>query len=498
MEGTVDTDGNILNADIGFRIKAGGKIISKKFTLIDEYYSLWKLQQPDYKGYKMLVHEACAYSDYVVGEIHTISDNQTDPGKKDTVPYQGALKVLVKHPNNQINEFSAQTNEKGIFAALNIPLKKGDQVMVKLPDVSSPGPAVPATIPFKEISLYAADYYAGVATGSVAGTRSDWSRLVNQQAKGQTPANVKAIAQSTPATNLKGMMPASQMAERFKEFRNNLTVYRGPVEFITQTSAPAKAVLVSPGVRNLSGGETEKVKTNRGNVNNPLGMFTIEGLVFEPGQKVKARIEVEGFIIESEWIETEGLLVSEIEHEQFQFTTGIRNENYSAQNSFIVVSSLRSQTAPAGKVQLLKGADVQHGSVTGFQSVSEFTDVKKAKLWFNQTVDLKPLENYPGSAIAETGPWNATVEYSSPGDVINPLKNRKHPFELVSYQYKNQDLGYKVFINQCASCTSPANVVEKLGGTQKSGIPVHHQQQKAPAPREAPVLTPKVNPGKMR
>ncbi|MCK7536566.1 MAG: hypothetical protein MZV63_39085 [Marinilabiliales bacterium] len=51
-------------------------------------------------------------------------------------------------------------------------------------------------------------------------------------------------------------------------------------------------------------------------------------------------------------------------------------------------------------------------------------------------------EIIPGAAIASTGPWSATYGYSSPGDAINPAKNRKHPFEMVTYVYKNKDLGY--------------------------------------------------------
>lgn len=495
MEGTVDTDGSILNADIGFRIKSGGKIVSKSFTLMDNYYSLWKVQQPDYRGYYMQIHEACAFGDYVVGEIHTISDNKTIPGKKDTIPYQGNLTVLIRHPNNQINEYPSQTSEKGLFTAVNVVLKNGDKVMVKLPGVSSPSPAIAATIPFREINLYAVDYYAGVALGCIAGAKSEWAALISQQSRGQVPEHIKGVIQSPQASSLKGMISNTEVVKRLDEFRNRLIVYRGPITFETQASSSLQPALATPGTRNAPQ-EKEKPKLNRGFVDNPLGMFTVSGLVFNPDQKVKARIEVEGFTIESDWVETEGLMVSEIEHDRLLFSSGLRSENLSAENSFVLVSALRGESTPTGSLKILKGSDVAHASITGTQMINEFPEAKKAKLWFNQTVELKPLTGYPGCAIAGTGPWTASFEYSSPGDVLNPAKNRKHPFEMVSFIYKGHDLGYKVFIDQCASCTSPLNVVQKYDSLRKTGIP--SMQQKAPVRVETPMVQPRVRPGGIR
>ncbi len=69
-------------------------------------------------------------------------------------------------------QYSATTGDDGVFIARDIPLKKGDKVMVKLADVPNPSPALDVTIPFKEIKLYAADYYTGVAEGFVAGSLS--------------------------------------------------------------------------------------------------------------------------------------------------------------------------------------------------------------------------------------------------------------------------------------------------------------------------------------
>ena len=494
MEGTVESDGSTLDADIGFRIKAGGKVVSKKFTLIDKYYSLWKVQKPDYKGYDMVIHEACAFGDYVVGEIRSITDSKAVPGTKDTIPYTGILTVLVRHPGDKTDQYSAQANEKGMFVVRDVVLKRGDMVMVKIPGVGLPSPAVAATIPFREISLYAADYYAGVAEGSVSGSKSEWARLAGQQSSGSTTGsmtgNIKDVLQNSKAEKIKGLLPPNEIVKRLNEFKNNLIVYRGPIEFITQTE---KAALQpgpgNQGIRNTSPA-AEKTSANRGMVNAPLGFFSVSGLNFEPGQKVKARIEIEGFTIESEWVETEGLLVSEIEHEQLQFSTGLRTESLSAKNSFVLVSPIRSEAVPTGVVEMVEGADAPHASLLRPQAIQKFPEAGKAILWFDRKIELEPLPEHPGSAIASIGPWSVTSEYSSPGDIIDPSKNRKHPFEMVNYVYKGHDLGYSLFVDECASCTSPVNIVDRIGNLQRTDVKI---QQKIAVPvKKAPVIQSKM------
>jgi hypothetical protein len=343
--------------------------------------------------------------------------------------------------------------------------------------ISSPGPAVDATIPFREISLWSADYYAGVAEGAVAGSRSRWVDMVNTQARGTVPAGIGAV-KNTHADKLKGALAPKAMADRLSEFKKNLIVYQGPIEFVTQ-SAPT-AVLKTTAVQGTRAPAAEKPKSNSGTVSSPLGMFLVSGLTFEPGQKVKARASVEGFTIESDWVETEGLMVSAIEHDSLSFSVRPGSETVKARNSFVIVSPVRSETTPAGSVKMVTGADVAHGSMTGAQPVPEFPEAKKARLWFSTTSMLAPLEGYPGTAIASTGPWSTTISYSSPGDAINPAKNRKHDFEMVTYIFKNHDLGYSYFNDSCVSCTSPVNVVEKIGSQPKPGAPGPQQQVQPP------------------
>ena len=470
MEGTVATDGMTLDADVGLRLKAGGKIVSKSFTLLDRYYSLWKYQKPDYHGYDMVIHEACAWGDYVAGEIRSLVPGSR-PGVMDTVPYKGNLTVIVSRPGSTGSQHTATTDAQGVFIARDVPLKKGDKVTVRLPDVPNASPAIDATIPFKEIKLYSADYFAGLAEGSVAGSRSRWAKLAGAP-QGGPSATAAAVAGNSPADRFKGAIPQQETINRMNEFRNNLTVYRGPIEFITQSVPKAVLTGTAPqGTRTPA--VTEKPKTNRGTVNSPLGAFLVTGLNFDPGQKVKARAVIEGFTVESEWVETEGLMVSAIESEELNVSVRPGNETISASNSFVVVSSLHGETAPSGTVKMVRGADAPHGSLTAAQPVPEFPEAKKAKVWFSKSIPLTPLEGHPGASVASTGPWSVTYGYSSPGDALIPAKNRKHHFEMVTYVYRNKDLGYSSFTDQCASCTSPVNVVDKIGNTPKPGMPVN-------------------------
>ncbi len=521
MEGTVNTDGMNLDADIGLRLKAGGKVVSKKFTLVDSYYSLWKYKKPDYHGYEMVIHEACAWGDFVAGEVGSLTPSVNVPGVMDTIPYVGALKVIVSHTGSSNVEYNATTDENGVFIARDVPLKKGDKVMLKLPGVPNPSTAVDATLPFREIKLYSADYFAGVAEGVVAGSRSRWARLAGAPTGSPSGASA-AIAQSSPAGRLRGVIAQQETVRRIEEFRSNLTVYRGPIEFITQSvpevvltganiqgtrsqtpsrSTAAAGVSAGASTRATTAASTrattaattrtttaattratsnatskapavaEKPKANRGTVSSPLGTFSVSGLTFEPGQKVRARVMIEGFTLESDWVETEGLMVSAIEHEGINSSVRPGSESITAQNSFVVVSSIRGETAPEGEVKLVKGADAPHASLTGAQQVPEFPAAKKAKIWFSQSVQLAPLADHPGAAIASTGPWSVSYGYSSPGDAIIPAKNRKHPFEMVTYIYKGRDLGYSSFIDECASCSSPVNVVDKMEKVSKPGMP---------------------------
>jgi hypothetical protein len=464
----------------------------------------------------------------------------------DTVPYSGSLTVIVDHPTGSNSEYTVNTDGEGVFIARDVPLKNGDRVMVRLAGVPNASPAVETTIPFKEIRLWSADYFAGLAEGSVAGSRSKWARLAASP-QGVSSGAAAALAGSSPADRFIEVIPQQEAVKRINEFRNSLTVYRGPIEFITETghtavlrgnaplgtapqgsrsqgtapqgtktqgatatrtgaaqaAAPratvpqaARAQATAPQASRVQS-LADKPMPNRGTVNSPLGTFSITGLTFEPGQKVKARAVIEGFTIESDWVETEGIMVSAIENEGLAFSSRPGLETVSADNSFVVISAIHGENAPTGNVLMVKGADAPHASLTTADPVPEFPEAKRAKVWFSKSIPLEPLEGHPGAAIASTGPWSAAYSYMSPGDALIPDKNRKHPFEMVTYVYKNKNLGYSSFIDECASCTSPTNVVERIGKEMNPGMfdkpagPVMQPKMTVPA-KQQQVTQPKI------
>jgi hypothetical protein len=491
FEGTVTTQNQVLNADIGARIKAGGKIISKSFTVCDKYYSLYKIQIADAQGYKMMIHEACAYGDFVAGEIY--NDKGANPA-----PYEGAVKVSVKRINGQTEVFDASTNSEGLFLARNIPLKNGDIITVGLPGVAAVSRAISATIPFKDVGLLAADYHNGTAYGMVAASKSKWAKMAAQPSQTPIPQGLTERIGGKGKAIIGQMSPITKISDYLNQFRQDLVIYKGPIEFTVKPIAPPLTATGKPstGKPILRGTTEDKVRPLRGQVQSPMGLFSISGLALSPNQQVQARIELEGFVITSDWIETDGLLVSEIEHTGLEFKSALKTETISAQNSFVLVSAIRGGNAPSGKVTLLKGADATHASVIEAATAPEFPEVKKGVIWFSKTVELKPLSGYAASAIAETGSWQSTFTYHSPADVIDPRRNQKHPFEKVTYLYKGIDLGYSSFFNQCASCTSPANVVQKIG----SGRPSHQIPGAVikPPQQNAPIIQPKVGGGLVR
>ncbi len=441
MEGMVETTGNELLADIGYRVKSAGKIVSKKFTLVDHYTSLWKYQIANTAGFKMVVHEACAYGDFVAGQIQDINNR----------PYTGPLEIRIKHRDGITAAFIANTNAEGVFLQSGIPLKNGDKVSIKVPGSPSWSSEVAATIPFKEISLLSADYFSERAILMVAASKSERAKLAGSaSAQRVIPAQVAGMAPGRDRAPAVAIASSGNIIDRINQFRQNLVVYSGPVTFWVR--------------------ESENQRPRREDAlqatitQNPMGMARIDGLNFKPGQWVQARIETEGFTITSAWVPSEGLMISPIEQMSLTTTTSLptKTERYTSTGSFILVSSLEGTKSPSGQITLIKGFDSPHSPLANPVAVNHFPDARQAALWFNKTITLEPLAQHPGAALANTGPWESSVGYRNP-DFVLPSKNGRHPFEKVSFTFKGKELGYSYFISQCQSCSSPAGVIENIG-----------------------------------
>ncbi len=493
-EATVETENSSLVADVGLRTKSAGKVFSYKFTLFDKYYSLWKYKTPDMAGYDMIIHEACAFGDFVAGEIHS----KTSSGKH---PYKGNLFIVLQKQNNTTTEYITQTNENGVFVAKNIPLKNGDKVRIKLPNVANLSNALNATIPFSEIKLYAADYFNGSASGFVAGSKSDWYNLASQQNIAQQGRVSPILKTRTNLSKNVTSISQSDILKKMNEFKNNIISYKGPVEFITRDKYQ-KVVLKSPTINPQSTrstvpvAESVKLNLNKGRINTPLGMFNIDGLQFKPNQEVKARIEIEGFTIESDWIETEGLMISGIEHIDWTITRGASGETYRAENSFVLISPIRNDKVPEGEIRMLKGVDVPHTTLKTAQKLNEFPEAQKAVVFFDVTTSLHPLGENSGTAIASSNNWLKSIPYLTNADALNPAKNGKHPFELISFKLKGEEIGYKLFVDICSICEN-GSIPRKINNLQ-STKPGTLLQPDIVQPINEPVKQPSIGGGRIR
>jgi hypothetical protein len=474
MEGTVEVDGAYLDADLGMRMKVWGKAVTKEFTLMDKYYSFFKKKELDYGNYNMEILEACAYRDYVIGRISKMDSNE---------PYTGTVTVRLVPQTGATRNFEGVTNVDGYFAIKDIPMKKGDKVAIQVSGSPNPSQYVEPTIPFSEIKLLAADYYIGQITGVVAASVSQYENLLKASGTGTTGAQLAGIVSpgASQAQQLRGQISARPTIERINLLRNRTLTYTGPIyiekedfgvdEAVNQVTGVTTRVPATVGQRSTRVG-TQAPASGRiprpGSVKettfSPLGIFTVYRDDLKPSERVKAQIVVEGFEIESDWIDTDGIMVVQIETGLVNSRLNLSNLTLSGDEVIVMVSALRSDTPPSGKVRIVKGSDMVHAGIQPPYSVVEgMPQLKKPFVWFDKEMQLQPVTGSPGLAQAGTGPWSSTLTYRTPADAINPNINTGHSFEMVSYLYKGRETGSTLHIEMCPSCSSPVNYLQHLG-----------------------------------
>ena len=217
--------------------------------------------------------------------------------------------------------------------------------------------------------------------------------------------------------------------------------------------------------------------------NKAFGNFEVSNLAIKPHDKVKARINIDGFILESDWVMADGLIFSQI-HDA-EISGGIFNATISSQNSWMFVSALRSDEDPKGDIRLLKGIDMKHSSEykklpnqpSKIIKLAEFKEAKHPLVYFNTTV---PLEKYftistefstpetKGLSIAKTGSWSVNNIYNNPKDMVSLTRKYGHPFEYINYVYDGVSIITKYYQEQCNSCN--AVDYEKLFDKQENTI----------------------------
>lgn len=393
MEGTIESDLTTLSADVGVRMKAGGKVISKKFTLMDEYYSLWKLQKPDMAGFLIGMEEVCALGDHVAGVI------RRKQGNDQYEPYAGPFEVVVTRPNGRTEQFSGSSDAGGFFLVKGIPLRKGDLVAIQPEGANIASPPVRPTLPFRGINLTAVDYYTGKAYGSVAAARSKYTSATGSSpADSSRPSAIPGMLRQNVDRGMATTMSHQEIIRRVEAFHAGLLAYRGAIGFKVGEAGVAQLQAATSG----TGGAGGSVRGNRST--EPVGSA--------PTARNK--------------------------------TTDLSGK----------VREMR------GTVTMLLGDDMPHAGILNSETISAFPEATHAISHIDTTVTLQPRPGTAGTSIASSGPWSSRV-HTNPGILILPTRNGRHPFERVSYQYEGVELGHSYLVDECHSCRSPEEVINR-------------------------------------
>ncbi|HPD87306.1 MAG TPA: hypothetical protein PLS06_08360, partial [Proteiniphilum sp.] len=341
-------------------------------------------------------------------------------------------------------------------------------VAIQPEGANNASPAVSPTLPFRGINLTAVDYYTGKAYGSVAAARSIYSTATTASPAGSSsrPSAIPGMIRQNVARGM-AAMTHQEIIRRVEAFQAGLLAYRGPIGFTVREKQVTQLQAVTPGIggtartaRNKASAASEKVREMRGMVDHPLGWFVVGNLDIRPGQEVKAVIELEGFTIESEWVESDGLMVSSILHEGMESERTVDSETLSVLNSVVVVSAIRGDEPPRGTVMMLLGDDMPHAGILNSETIAAFPEAAHAISHIDTTAVLQPQPGADGTSIASSGPWSSRVQ-TNPGVLILPARNGRHPFERISYQHKGVELGHSYLIDECHSCRTPEEVIDR-------------------------------------
>lgn len=456
-----------IDAGARFRVKAKLIKIDKTFTLLDKYYSLWSYQKKNYGGYIMEIKSADAYNDRVWGQIYS---------ELDSTAYQGKLTLRVVHMNGSHTDYpNIKTDEQGIFAIANVPLVKGDRVKIKVQASPNWSPEVATSIPFKEIKLHYADYYTNQVSGSIASKIDLFPKQKTQQPVSQAQGHIpKGINPNMMGKNLIKIKPNIKITNDL--FKNAIT-YKGDVSVIV-TPGIHKAELNLPAVNLKRKRYKRKSKNNiklispvtgikKQVINLPFGAFVVKNVDIKPYDLVKVRINIDGFVLESNTVRADGLVFSPSEDINLQ--GGIYDPFIKADDSYTVINPLRSNKTPTGKVHMIKGIDMKHTSPTktfpgqkvNIPKVKEFKNAIHPLVFYDKTVNLQ-ASSKPGFSEAHTGPWQVNNIYYDRSNMIKLQKFDGHRFEYIGYFYDNIWItGYKYYQKTCRMDKDFLNKISK-------------------------------------
>jgi len=451
-------DESKLEAEIGARFLIDGnlkiKSYNKKFEIYNKYYLIWKKQTKNFNNYTMTINDADAYFDRIWGQI-----------LKNKKAYKGNLTIKVTHRNGKENNYTTHTGDKGLFAITNVPLVKGDQVSIKVPESKAWSDPFSAQIPFSEVVITYADYYTNTVTGSVAGQINYFPEIRKNQKK-------KWFEVFLPKKRMKSKTK-NQDFEKAVSYQGNIDIINVSTLHRVDKNIPAfpipkKKPRTKRKVRTHKKKLNKSIRIKQKKVENlPFGMFKVSDVVIKPNEKVKARINIDGFVLESDYINTDGLIFTPSIDEEKQ--GGIKHQTVQATDSYVIVNAFRSTHSPVGKIQLIKGIDMKHTPIhKNFPTqqitapkLNEFAQAVHPLVYYNMTTDLKPINQKPGFSIAHTGAWNTNNIYYDFRNVGTATPIDGHKFELINYTFEERKLGLKYYQENCKIDTSALSKIQK-------------------------------------
>lgn len=329
----------------------------------------------------------------------------------------------------------------GIFVQKNVALEKGSKVDVQVPGTNLWSNYCEATFPFDSITLNYADYFNKAIEGSIK----------------------SAIGYDGSTINYSG-----PVLLKIKYYDS--VVYRGVAE-------------------------NSIIKVN-GKIPGQEGLNNITR-----DTSVKLVLEKDGFAVESNNVETDGLIVSKINivnlRVSYQFENGRTYyvpeelETYRADKVRVFVSNERGEefpnNIPTGQVEIKLGIDFPHripgwngdyfeeskGLDENYRLLNPLVLVGRANgiVVTGEKIDLKPLEGRNGVAIAEINGFEKTVK-GNPSVRKNDMYGDKHTFEGLKFYFEDGVISYDLRALACKFCQDFMNpyklefIIDKMSKSQ--------------------------------
>lgn len=506
----LEDDNKNYGVEAGLNLLIDGKVkkINKKFTILDKYYKIWEKREKNFGGYTLQIREADAYNDRVHGIIFKTQDS---------IAYQGPITLSVKHPNGSQNIYEGKTAADGVFAMIDIDLKKGDKVYVSIPDSPNPSPGIAASIPFTKIKLYYADYFTNSIKGSI-NDKVNTFPIDNIQKPAQATGHVPQGIIHNPVVNqnFKKIKPALNPVIEKLNFKDLIT-YQGDIKVAITPLPKAELLPIVPGINLQESKSKHKIKNRSNRIqkveknipstiiqnkapqikevkNLPYGGFVVNNLDIKPYDKVQVSINIDGFELVSNVVMADGLIFSPMIDENF--TGNAASRTFEADNTHAHISALRSDEIPVGEVRMFKGIDLKHTRTPNALPLKQtikhelFPQSVKPVTFYDITQTIGKSDTTIRDALY-IGPWAIDNPYYNPSNIL-PHKIGGHFMEYMGMEYEGYWIGYKNYQETCTSCGQDITDLIHSPDLLQESLSQGQNQMDIPIPDDIDIVKPKI------